>query len=255
MRTTSIHAIVKSVLGQKRLSIHYYSRFLKFAADGYREIRFDSLYAINTVRLSIDDNGVANIPEDCVDASSIRCGVQVGQFVRPLVKRASINRLSNINSETGAVIPYENLEDLSDSDFGLSFVGSGSVHYNDNGENIGGYYGIGAGEESDTYSIIEERNEIQFHQSIENVVPVCMYLSDGSFVNAASKITPLAQKCIEEYIDWQYKHHSKSFGLGDARDAEDRFNKAHSRLRSRKNDLTPEQVERIINRSRKATIK
>lgn len=254
MRTISMNGVVRSVLSQKRLPIHYYSRFLKYVSDGYREVRFDSLQIINTVRLTIDANGNAEIPEDCIDASTIRCGVQVGQFVRPLVKRESINRLSNIDTATGEVIPYTSPESTAD-EVAQYNVNWSAVHYDDTGENTGGYYGLGAGEETDTYAVIEERNQIQFHQSIVNATPVARYLSDGSFVNAASEIPPFAQKTIEDYADWMYKDHSKNFGLGDANAAKDKFDDSHKRLRSRKNDFTPEQLERIMQRRRKASIK
>lgn len=252
MKWVTFNGITRSILGQKRLPIHYYSRFLKFVSDGYRELRFDTLQIVNTQRISINENGAAQIPNDCIGV--ILVGVQVGQYVRPMIEKKSINRLPNYDTSTGLVTTYGLPSNTYDRDWGAGLMWTG-IHYNDNGENTGGYYGLGTGYETDVYNIIEERDEIQFDETYANSTAVVIYLGDGSFSNPASRVTPLSQKAIESYADWQYKLHSKSFGLGDSQQAKDEFDSQNRRLRARKNNLTPELLVRIINRASKASIK
>ena len=250
MRYITLNGITRSVLNQKRLPIHYYGRFLKFSSDCIRELIFDTLQITNTVRLPLNEFFEADIPADAVGFCNV--GVQVGQFVRPLLKKDTINNLANINTTDGSQIVYPDVTATGEAFSGVQWLG---IHTNSRGEDTGGYYGLGAGSEPDTYEIIEDRNVIQVNQKSGVTKIVLEYVGDGTYTNAATKISPYAQKAIETYIDWQYKLHSRSFGLGDASQAEQTFNNAHARLRSRKNDLSPELVERIINRNRKATLK
>lgn len=254
MKYISLNAIVRSYLNRTARPIHYYARCLKFGADGITELLFDTLKIVNTVRIPVNEFYEAEIPADYID--KVIVGVQVGQFVRTLIEKSTINQLANFATDTGSQINYPAYE--RDQDWWGEFQWWG-ININTNGENTGGYYGLGAGSEPDTYTIVPERNVIQLNMNLNiSTLPskiVLTYLSDGSFANAASKITPYAQKTVEAYIDWQYKLNSKSYGMGDAAQAEDIFNREHRKLRARQNDLTPEMLIRIMNRHRKASLK
>lgn len=251
MRNITLNGITRSYLNQTSRPIHYYPRCLKFAADCVRELLFDTLRVTNTVRIKKNEFSECQIPNDYIDW--IKIGVQVGQFVRPLIKKDSINRLANFDTTTADQTVYASPQSSLEY-WGTDFRWWG-VNINTNGENTGGYYGLGAGPEPDTFTIVEERNVIQLNQNVCDSVIVLEYMSDGTYANAATQITPYAQKTIEAYIDWQYKLNSKSYGMGDANQAEQNFANQLRILRARKNDLTPEEVTRIINRNRKASLK
>ena len=250
MRTVSLNAITRSALFQKRKPVHYYARFLKWHSDCLRELLFDTIQITNTVRIPLDDFNEAELPADYVDFCSI--GVQAGQWIRPLIQKDTLNPMINFDTDDGSQIIYPEITDET-NEFGLPVQWWG-INTNTRGENTGGYYGIGAGSEPDTYTIVEERNVIKVNQRVADTKIVLRYISDGSFTNAATQITPYAQKTIEAYGDWQYKATSKSFGAGDAQLAKRYFDRQHEILRARKNDLTPELLIRIINRHRKASI-
>lgn len=250
MRVTSLNAITKSVLSQKRRPIHYYYRFLKWSSDCLRELIFDTLQITNTVRLPLDDNYEAEIPADCVDTCGV--GVQAGQFIRPLILKSTLNPMANYDTSTGEQIIYPEIEgDTNEIGFPIGWWG---INTNTRGENTGGYYGIGAGSEPDTYTIDWTRNVIKINQRNTVSKIVFTYISDGSFSNAATLVPAYAQKTIEAYGDWQFKETSKSYGAGDAQLAKRYFERQHEILRARKNNLTPELLHRIMNRHRKASI-
>lgn len=251
MRFTTLNNCARSYLNLTQRPIHYYARCLKYSSDCIRELIFDTLKILNTVRLPVNEFFEAELPADCIDWSKV--GVQAGQFVRPLIQRDTINRLANISTTDGSQITYPNPAEATDEILGL-FQWWG-INRNTNGEDTGGYYGLGAGSEPDTFKIIEERNVIQLNQNLTNSTIVLEYISDGSYVNSATRITPYAQKTIEAYIDWQYKLHSKSFGAYDHKLAEQEFYNQLRKLRARKSDLTPELLIRIMNRHRKASLK
>lgn len=254
MRMITLNGVTRSYLQQCRKPIHYYYRFLKYANDCVRELIFDTLQVTNTVRLPLNEFYEAQIPSDYVDF--VKVGVQAGQYSRPLVSKHTLNNLANFDPTTGDQINYPDYDGDGEGDL----IDSGlfqwwGVNINSHGENTGAYYGLGAGSEPDTFKIIPERNVIQCNQNVGVSKIVLEYVSDGTYSNAATKIDPYAQKAIEAYIKWQHAEHSKSFGAYDADRAKQEFTRQHEILRARKNNLTPELLERIINRNRKASIK
>lgn len=251
MRVVSLNSITRSYLSQSKRPIHFYYRCLKFASDALRELLFDTLQITNTVRLPLNEFFEAEIPADCA-GDYVKIGVQAGQYFRPLVEKHTLNQLPNFNTTTGVQITYPEIQSTDDWTSLFQWWG---VNINTNGENTGGYYGLGAGSEPDTFKWIPERNVIQCNQNVGVTKIVLEYISDGSSNNAATTIPIYAQKCIEAYIDWMYKEHSKSFGAMDAERAKRYFDRQHEILRARKDNLTPELVERIINRNRKASLK
>jgi len=252
MRVINLDAVTRSTLSRLRKPIHYYYQFLKTSSDCLRELIFDTLQIQNTVRLPLNEFYEAEIPPDYVDF--IKVGVQAGQYSRPLVSRHTINNLANFNPTTGVQINYPNYDYGDVDEFGNLFQWWG-ININSQGENTGGYYGIGAGSEPDTFKIIPERNVIQCNSQIGCTKIVLEYISDGTFANSATKIPVYAQKTIEEYNIWQFKENSKSYGAQDAQLAKSLFERQHEILRARKNNLTPELLNRIINRNTKASIK
>ena len=251
MRLTTLNGVANSSLLLHGKSRHYYYRFLKYSADCVQELIFDTLQITNTVRLDLNEFFEAEIPADYVDFVSI--GVQAGQFTRPLVHKDTLARLPNLDTATGDQIQYPNSAEETD-DWTDLFQWWG-ININSHGENTGAYYGLGAGSEPDTYNIIPEQNIIKFNRNIGFSQVVLRYISDGTYANAATQIPIYAKKCVETYNDWQYKEFSKSFGAYDCERAKAIFIREHEKLRARKNEMTPENLHRIINRNRKASLK
>lgn len=251
MRVITLNAVTRSTLSRLRKPIHYYYQFLKTSSDCLRELIFDTIQITNTVRLPLNEFYEAEIPADCVDY--VKIGVQAGQYTRPLVEKHTIANLANFDPSTGDQINYPNYDYGDVDEWGNLFQWWG-ININTQGENTGGYYGIGAGSEPDTFKWIPERNVIQCNRNLGVSKIVLEYISDGSFSNAATLIPVYAQKTIEEYNIWQFKETSRSYGAQDAQLAKRLFERQHEILRGRKNNLTPELVERIINRNRKASI-
>lgn len=251
-RLVTLNGLTRSYLIQCRKPIHYYYRILKYSADCLQELIFDTLQITNTVRLPLNEFYEAEIPADNVDILSV--GVEAGQYTRPLVSRNTIARLPDLDPSTGDQENYPSIDEADEFDDGALFQWWG-VNINSHGENTGGYYGLGAGSEPDTYNIIEEQNIIKCNRNVGVSKIVVTYISDGTYANSATRIPIYAKKTIEAYCDWQYKEHSKSYGAYDCQLAKAYFDRQHEILRARKNNLTPELLARIINRNRKASLK
>lgn len=246
MNYQSLDNITRSMLLQKGLPLHWYVQFLKYAADIYRELCFDSMRAINTVILTIDQRDfAANLPCDYVDW--IKIGVPQGQFVQPLVQRLSINRLTQ-HTATGQPTSYGDPNTVNmDFPFWPGYWMFQNI--DDLGENVGRLYGYNTAFTNNTFKVIPERGQIQFCESLGQNVVVLEYISSGQTMSNATKIDPQAQAVIEAGQDWKYKLHSKRFSGGEAEQAFQLYKIELRRFRARKSDITPWDLRQAIYRT------
>lgn len=243
MRFIKLDHIVRSVIHQKQLKIHWYLQFLKYASDCLRELTFDTLKTINTKRLSVTDYKAVVLPCDFVDWTKV--GIEVNQKIQPLVQTSGINRLNKLGANGAATTFGSSVEPIWATGI-----------FSDYGASLGRWYGVGAGFEGDTFKYLPERNEIQLNESLDVTEIVLEYISNGACVDAATKVDPYAQKTIEAYIDWQYKLHSRAYGISERREAEREYYQQLRFLRARKSDLnTIEDFKRSVIRGYKASIK
>ena len=233
---------------QRGYPIHFYLQALKSASDCLRELTFDSLKNINTVKLPVSDTGVVILPCDFVD--DIKVGVERGQLIKPLVQKDSINRLQRKDS-TGTPINYDQIEDGEV----FSPVIFESDYISDDGEPLGRMFGFNAGWITDGYKVLRERGEIQIEQGVCTDSIYLEYISDGQCTDNATRVHPYAQKTIETYIFWQFKEHSRTYGAQERELAKREFEAQRRILRARLNPLKKEDYMRIARKGYSATIK
>jgi hypothetical protein len=249
MRFQTLDNIVRSALMQKSYPIHFYLQGLKSASDCLRELTFDSLRNINTIMLPVSATGTIDIPCDCVDM--IKVGVPTGQYVKPLVKKDTINRLPDLNSSGQPInYPAPDNVDLTYIPFLLQ-----SDYFTDDYEPLGRFFGFSADWLTDGYKVIRERGIIQIDQSIADPSIYLEYISDGQSSDNATMIHPYAQKTIEAYIFWQFKEHSRSYSPTERQLAQKEFESQRRTLRARLNGLTKDDYVRIVRTGYSATIK
>lgn len=239
MKFTTIDKIVRSLLIQKRLPLHFYLEYAKYACDGLRELTFDSLRVVNTTTLAINEDGYyADLPCDYVDWTKV--GFKAGQFVSPITQRDTINRLHNYTSQ-GAITNYG---DPATSNLDFPFWPGYWMFQNidDLGENIGRLYGYNTGISENGFKIMPERGQIQFTESIQSTVIVLEYISDGQTNDNASQVDPYAQACIEAYVRWRTSRNSDI----DRSPEGVAYVNARRIFRARKDELTLVQLRQIL---------
>lgn len=250
MTYTSLDSIVRKFLIDNGYPIHWYMQTLSNAVEVLRELHFDVLKSVNTTLITINDYHAADLPDDYVDFTKV--GVKTGQFVRPLVQRESINRLTNIVNNEKADYPG------GEGANGVYYAGGapgfgfywGTNVWNQYGENTGREYGLGAGEQTDTYKVIPERNQIQFHQSFRVGQQIVLeYITDGTSCNTATMVDPYAQACIKAFCLWKMAEQNRSKTLGERQLLKQEYDLQYRRLRSRKNGLTVNDIKRIFEKS------
>jgi len=247
MTYTSLDTITRSVLLQKGLPLHWYVQFLKYAGDAVRELSFDSMRAISTVTLPIDQRDfAANLPCDYIDW--IKVGVPQGQFVQPLWQRQTINRLTNYTS-TGQPTSYGDAQTVNmDFPFWPGYWMFQNI--DDLGENVGRLYGYNTAFSNNFFKVIPERGQIQFAETLANNTCVLEYISSGQAVSNATKIDLQAQEVIEARMDWKYKLHAgRKFSQGEIEAAFGHYKIELRRYRARKDDITCWDIRQAIYKS------
>lgn len=248
MKFTTVDKIVRSVLIQKRLPLHFYLEAAKGALDCIRELTFDSLKIINTILLTLDEDcWCADLPCDYVDWTKV--GLKQGQLVMPITQRQGVNRLHNYDT-SGAIIPYG-----SDNPANLDFPFWPGYwmfqNIDDLGENIGRLYGYDTGINSQGFKILRERGQIQMTENISTDTIVLEYISDGQTSDNASQVDPYAQACIEAFINWRM---SRNSGVERSPEGAAYFNQRRL-FRARRNELTLSDLKQILYRNYKMSIK
>jgi len=261
MTTASLDYIVKNFLLKKGYPLHWYMQSMVYAADCLRELTFDDLRVINTKILPVDQTiNAATLPEDYQDYVTV--GVMVGQRIRPLTPTNTLNPLVNLDSNTNFseqewndnVVPTDSTQ--TQLYYGaLPYAQWFTVHYNDFGENIGRFFGLGAGYQEDTFQVFKDRNQIQLDQHfyVENIV--LQYVSDGQSADAATLIDPYAIKTIQSFIDYQMKAHNRNYNMGERQLAENNYVKERKILRARKANWSVELIKRIVQKNTMASPK
>ena len=263
MTTASLDYIVKNFLLKKGYPLHWYMQFMVYASDCLRDITFDDLRVINTKILPVNQAiNTAELPEDYQDYVNV--SVMVGQRIRPLVPTLTLNPLTSLDTNSN-FNPQDWTDNLTppDSNNGQAQLYYGAlpyaqwftVHYNDFGENIGRFFGLGAGYQEDTFQVFKERNQIQIDQKlyVENVV--LQYISDGQSADAATLVDPYAIKTIQAYIDSQLKAHNRNYNMGEKQLAQNEYIRERMILRARKADWSVEKIKRIVQKNTMAAPK
>jgi hypothetical protein len=253
MLFTSLDEIVKRKLIDSGYPIHYYFEYLSHAAGCLRELNFDVLDMINTVRLPVNcDDHTVDLPEDFVTDGDISVGIPVGQFLQPVVKMDKITRLRNKNPTTYQYEDYQGATP-SESVDGLYLNPGWNWFWNVNsfGEPTGRQFGGNGGATLNGYTVVTERRQIQLTETFTSSEIVLMYLSDGQSADNATHIDVGAFACIEAWIDWK-----RSPNRNNDRSPEGMYYYNQRRLlKARKHQLTTLQIRQILHNAYSATIK
>lgn len=257
MTTTTLYGIVNNMLLIRRYTIHYFLDFLLYGAKCIREISLDDIAIINAKILPINEYNAVDLPSDYQDY--IKVGLQVGQNVIPLVETHSLNRIVN-RDDNFVAKPYIDLDKpqiVVNNGYGyfngMNWIG---VTWNNYGEFVGRVYGMGAGLQTDVFMVVKERNQIQLTDYLHGTKNIVLeYMSDGTQIDAITKIDTYAAATIEAYIIWQMKANTRTYSMGEIQLAEEEYLKQRRILRARVSPLNVDVFRRLIQKNTKLSPK
>jgi len=242
MKFVSLDHIAKSVINQKGYTMHWYFEYLKHGADCLRELHFDVLRNVRAKKIPV--NSYKSIPLPCDYVDWVKVGIGNGQMITPLVQHTGINRLTKIDDSGN-----KTLYGTTGTDW-LGYWGNACNWYfntNDYGEFLGGYYNYRQSAAADGFRVLRDRSEIQLSELLMADFIILEYISNGAESDAATMVDPYAQAAIEAYIHWK----SNKQVMNNWFSPEGQMYKRQVEiLRARKNDLSVDDIKRIINRER-----
>ena len=252
MKVYTLNEIIRSTLLTCNKSIHYYMQFCHYGLKAVREMNFDSPFKIKSIVLAVDANNEVTIPTDFVDY--IRVGFKNGQYVKNLIEKQSFNRLPNFDSD-GNQIPYPDVE----TDQGLIYADSYyySSHGNDKSEHIGRHFGHKS-TYSGSFMVIPERGKIMLDPSLHTAKEIVVdYITSGvtdSFTTSTT-LPAYAAEAVERYILWRYAEHDRVLPMNQKLMAKEEWIQSHKRYRSRRYQLTLDDVLKSLRSHNSAAIK
>jgi hypothetical protein len=249
MTWQTLDSIINSVLLRRKYPVHWYVDFLKYGADIIRELHFDVMLTICSVKLPVTSYKAVILPCGFVDW--IRIGIAAGQYVHPMTSEANMNRLNNFDA-AGNKIPYA--DTFPDGNI-ISTFELDITDANIWGEHQGGIFNHNPGRAGANFLVIRERNEIQLDPDFPYEDIILDYIDDGQGCDAATKIHPYAQAAIEAYIIWQMMANNRGYQPGETALAFDQYDKQQRVLRARLSDLTPDDVTHAARKGYSGTYK
>mgnify|MGYP003132925740 CR=1 FL=1 len=244
--------IVRDALITCGKPIHYYMEFLHYALKGFREMQYDSYLNVTSREYTVNANGEVFLPDDYVDY--VRIGQKNGQYVIPMEPKYTFNRNENINSD-GVQIAYPDIEGTPAAKDATSYEAEYYTEYvNDKGEHEGRHFGHKATQRK-SFRVLPEREVILFDVSLIDQKIVLDYISTGQEPSLRTVVHPYASEALERYILYRHFENSKSYGVGQVREAKEEYTQAHRRLRARKNDMSIGSIVRSLRKNNHAGIK
>lgn len=244
----SVDSMVRSLLLRRGYPMHFYLQFLKYGSDCVRELTFSTLKVVKTAIVTVDAGGAFDYPSDY--AQWVRIGIPNGQHILPLVRnRNTFNRLQNVDNH-GQPVPFDDSNMVNVGRAWAEWFAYG-CNFNEYGEFKGGIFDYGAGYETDVFEDIPERRQIQLSQNLASSDIVLDYVPMPNSCDNLTRVTPLAQATIEQYMVWQMKEHGRHYSRAEAKDDERMYNDELRELRARMNPLTLRDINRIFVRGNK----
>lgn len=194
----SLNEVIRSLLIQEGdETTHRLFYYRDIALRGVKELNFDVVRNIKTVELTVNANLNITLPSDFV--SLTRVGVSKSGMISPVGQLDDIDLQASQGGVTGVSNTY-------------------TIQWIDeyrNGENMGGIYGLGGGQNRFGYYRFDmESNTIQFDAGFAEAKIVLEYVSDGinrsvSDINlpetkaSDTQIHVFAEEALRAYMFWK----------------------------------------------------
>jgi hypothetical protein len=252
MKTYTIDNLVREALSERGYTMHWYLQFLQYAITGLRELNFDVLQMVKSVKLPVNSYKAVKLPCDFVDV--VRLGNESGQYVYPWAeKKSSFNRLNKLD-DSGNKVPYGDIQ-AQNGILPNNWEGFWYSNYiNDKGEHLGRIFN-NFPSFRESFVVLRERDEIQLDVSIVGTSVVLDYISDGLTTDSTNAVHPYAADTLKKCILWNYKKNGRQYPLSERQLAEQEYYNALRILRARMNNIDTNDIDRVMQRGYGPTIK
>ena len=252
LATTSMDAIVRTVLMEMNLPIHFYFRAATIGIRTVRDLNLGTMPYVKAYKGTVNQYNEVPIPSDLVDY--IRLGKVNEAEIIPIGENKSYTRVAstdengnftNYNQPAGHTVSINS--SFNNYTFGRSV--------NDYGEINGKMFGLGGGTRSDEFKFIPERSKIlvggSFSEGDDLYIEYVAY-STGQF---HSGIPVLAAPFIEQSIKFNFARYDRTGRLGDITREQQILSQEKRKLRAALTKIDTETMLRLFRNNFKQSIK
>ncbi len=242
---SKVDSIIRQVLLEKNLSMHFYIRLLSWGLDCLKELELDTIGKVKTAELTVDEFGRVKLPCDYVDW--VRVGTVSGQHVLRMGETDTYAR--QLRQVDGVYTPYGDAEFTSEYIWSSPYV---QDWFDKNGEFRGRGFG-GNGTRTDTFMVLDGEMQVNNNYSTGDVITLDYIGYDTA--NASSYVPKYAESTIRSYMEYKYTCSLPKASPYDKSAAERNYQNEHRKLLARVNPLDIEAIRRIKDRNFKQTVK
>lgn len=198
----TLQQIVMDFLSDKGIfDSENYIRYLKWAARGFEKLGMYDLDSVQVEFLTINDNGVAVLPEDYIDYTKIGLIDDDGTIINLGVNEDIVyNRASECGNPLNDYFDSSNDTDVLDGYY--------YVPYYDDSCGYKTLYGLSGGFAEGYYRVDKAMRQIQFNSIVPQQTVVLEYISSGVKARGNTFISREAKEPIIAFMHWKDKQHN-----------------------------------------------
>lgn len=241
---TTLDSVVRSYMGDmQKPTLHGYVPLLHYAIQGFNELSYDVIAEVKTAEITYNQIKIAKLPTDFVKL--IRVYAKVGDRVVEISEDRTITfhkENTTTANNTYAQMRHENR--------GAGGISLGYEADNElNGANLGTY---GFGHNNFGYFRMKKDSvpaELHFSSEITDKKIFVEYLATPTTPGSETVLTPLAAKCLNEYIGYKESRAKNGEASGETQARKMTFEEEKSKLFARESNLTLKGISDIYKQS------
>lgn len=242
---SKVDSIVRQVLLEKSLSMHFYIRLLSWGLDCLKKLELDIIGRVKTAELTVDSFGRVKLPCDYTDW--VRVGVVSGQHILLLGETDTFSR--QLKESNGMYVPY------GDSEFSSEYLWTSPYvqeWFDKNGEFRGRGFG-GNGTRTDTFMVLD--GEMQLNNNYSAGDKITLDYIGYDQCSAYSLVPEYAESTIKSFMEYKYICSLPKSTPYDKNEAKKAYQNEHRTLVASVSHFDIEMVRRIKDRNFKQTVK
>jgi hypothetical protein len=250
--TTTMDSIVRTVLMELNLPIHFYFRAATIGIRTMRDINLGTLPYVKTARLTVDAFNECNIPADLVDW--IKVGTEKGAEIVPMGENRSYNRLPKLDDADAQIAynePAGHTVSINSSFNNYTFGRS----INDYGEITGKMFGLGGGTRADEFKFFAERGKILVGGNLTDGDTIYIEYVAYDTSQFHTGIPIVATPFIEQSIKFNFARYDRTGRLGDINREQQILSLEKRKLRSALTSIDTDTMLRLFRSNYKQSIK
>ena len=226
MQTKSVNLLVREVLDELGLTIHFYSDILLYALNELQRMAVHHQMNAKQVTLAINGYDRVKIPTDCLQILDI--SIKSGDRLLQAVRDSRLNRMYNFDNN-GNRIPFPDPGGTNNEEVTIDFLTD--LYSERSRYGYGAYFGLSAPERK-TFNIDFQNSEIVFSNDFKDDEVVLTYVNDPVTCSSCSLVRFEFWDVIRSYAKMMFINNDKYYNIYEKRAAFDEYKTRKRNMKS-----------------------